>query len=462
MALTKVQSALTQFGGTNVKDFGAVGDGSTDDAAAFTAAAAASSGTVHVPAGTYLLNSSPTGTVTWMLMDGATTTGAGLLPTTSVRVGARQLEVRRTEDATFPFDLSTDESCFIVQWDDTGTLGSNGQADAIVLRHQSTGDGSVSTDSSDSGGSSLSIWRGTYSAMTKSGDGSGHSYTANGQLGAVGATGYNEMGLYMGTATNIGSILGTCHGSELLVRDGTGATIGTTGTAQAGGSSTITLAAGDTQVDNFYTDNTITITGGTGSGQHRLVTNYVSSTKVATVSAAWSVTPDATSTYEIINARDTYLVSQIARNARYVNGARKSVSFAASSEGTVTSSSILESLSSGLATWNTGIDFSSATFGSGRWASIARGHFIGVYDGSSAFNPMFGSSAGGVAVIRGGNTTYEDTEIQNQAGTAVVRVRGGLAAGNPIYMTFGGALKQVTEGAADSGGAGYKYLRVPN
>jgi len=462
MALTKVQSALTQFGGANVKDFGAVGDGVTDDAAAFTDAAAASSGTVHVPAGTYLLNSSPTGTVTWLLMDGATTTGAGLLPSTSVRVGARQLEVRRTEDATFPFDLASDESCFIVQWDDTGSLGSNGQADAIVLRHQSTGDGSVSTNSSDSGGSSLSIWRGTYSAMTKSGDGSGHSYSANGQLGAVGATGYNEIGLYMGTATNTGSILGTCHGSELLVRDGTGATIGTTGTAQAGGSTTITLAASDTQVDNFYTDNTITITGGTGAGQHRLVTNYVSSTKVATVSVAWSVTPDATSTYEVINARDTYLVSQIARNARYVNGERKSVSFAASSEGTVQSSSILESLSGGLATWNTGIDFSSATFGSGRWASIARGHFIGVYDGSSAFNPMFGSNAGGVAVIRGGNTTYEDTEIQNQAGTAVVRVRGGLAAGNPVYMTVGGSLKQVTEGAADSGGSGFRYLRVPN
>jgi hypothetical protein len=33
---------------------------------------------------------------------------------------------------------------------------------------------------------------------------------------------------------------------------------------------------------------------------------------------------------------------------------------------------------------------------------------------------------------------------------------------NPIYLWTDGALKNVTVGAADSGGTGFKVLRVPN
>jgi hypothetical protein len=72
-----------------------------------------------------------------------------------------------------------------------------------------------------------------------------------------------------------------------------------TGTAQAGAATTITLAAGASAVDDFYNNLYIVTTGGTGSGQTRLITDYVGSTKVATVDAAWTVTPDATTTYSI-------------------------------------------------------------------------------------------------------------------------------------------------------------------
>jgi hypothetical protein len=72
-----------------------------------------------------------------------------------------------------------------------------------------------------------------------------------------------------------------------------------TGTAQAGAATTITLAAGASAVDDFYNNLYIVTTGGTGSGQTRLITDYVGSTKVATVDTAWTVTPDATTTYSI-------------------------------------------------------------------------------------------------------------------------------------------------------------------
>jgi hypothetical protein len=59
MALTKVQTALTNLGVINVLDYGAVGDGTTDDTTALQAAlnAVSTTGeTVFFPAGTYLLD----------------------------------------------------------------------------------------------------------------------------------------------------------------------------------------------------------------------------------------------------------------------------------------------------------------------------------------------------------------------------------------------------------------------
>lgn len=72
------------------------------------------------------------------------------------------------------------------------------------------------------------------------------------------------------------------------------------GTAQAGAANTITLAAAESAVDHTLEGAIVRITGGTGAGQIRLVTGYVGSTKVATVSRAWSTNPDNTSTYELI------------------------------------------------------------------------------------------------------------------------------------------------------------------
>ena len=82
-----------------------------------------------------------------------------------------------------------------------------------------------------------------------------------------------------------------------------------TGTAQAGGASTITLAAAASANDDEYNAFGVRITSGTGSGQSRAISDYAGATKVATVSAAWTTQPDATSVYEVfgraVEASDT-------------------------------------------------------------------------------------------------------------------------------------------------------------
>lgn len=71
------------------------------------------------------------------------------------------------------------------------------------------------------------------------------------------------------------------------------------GTAQAGASTTITLQSGAVATDDYYNGSTVVITGGTGVGQAQVITDYVGSTKVATVSG-WATAPDATSTYQVL------------------------------------------------------------------------------------------------------------------------------------------------------------------
>lgn len=71
------------------------------------------------------------------------------------------------------------------------------------------------------------------------------------------------------------------------------------GTAQAGASTTITLDASASAVDDFYNNQRIVIVSGTGAGQGRIISDYVGSTKVATVSS-WATNPDNTSVFVIL------------------------------------------------------------------------------------------------------------------------------------------------------------------
>ena len=69
------------------------------------------------------------------------------------------------------------------------------------------------------------------------------------------------------------------------------------GTLQAGTSTTVTLKSTASATDGIYVGMYVNITGGTGSGQTRLIEAYNGTTKVATVGEAFTVTPNNTSTY---------------------------------------------------------------------------------------------------------------------------------------------------------------------
>lgn len=72
------------------------------------------------------------------------------------------------------------------------------------------------------------------------------------------------------------------------------------GTAQAGGTNTITLRSGASSTTDFYKYQSIVITGGTGVGQVGRATGYDGTTKVLTISENWVVQPDNTSTYLLL------------------------------------------------------------------------------------------------------------------------------------------------------------------
>jgi hypothetical protein len=97
-----------------------------------------------------------------------------------------------------------------------------------------------------------------------------------------------------GQAPNYGPLLRACAMQEKLVATDE------TGTCQVGSTSTTAvLRAALAQPDDFYNGSVIEITGGTGVGQRRLITDFVGATDVATVSKAWDSIPDATSQYAI-------------------------------------------------------------------------------------------------------------------------------------------------------------------
>lgn len=96
-----------------------------------------------------------------------------------------------------------------------------------------------------------------------------------------------------GTAPAYGPLLRACGMSETLL--GTAVA----GTAVAGGTNTIQLAASASATDGTYVGMTINITGGAGAGQSGVVQSYVGATKAATMTAAWATPTDVTSVYNI-------------------------------------------------------------------------------------------------------------------------------------------------------------------
>ena len=114
-----------------------------------------------------------------------------------------------------PLNYFGTHAAFVVQQRDSLGAGANILTPGAVFQFSSTGDGVVNAASN----LSQTIWLGLYSVMTKTGDGSGQAFTATGQLGAYGTGLYNEIGLFQGSAANIGSLHGTMSGVEMALFD---------------------------------------------------------------------------------------------------------------------------------------------------------------------------------------------------------------------------------------------------
>lgn len=76
------------------------------------------------------------------------------------------------------------------------------------------------------------------------------------------------------------------------------------GTAQGGTATTIRLAEGASDANDYYNGQTVALTGGTGAGQVRKITDYDGDTRTATVDRAWDTVPDDTTTYAIFRGTE--------------------------------------------------------------------------------------------------------------------------------------------------------------
>lgn len=83
------------------------------------------------------------------------------------------------------------------------------------------------------------------------------------------------------------------------------------GVAAGGGASTITLNSTAVATDNYYNGQLVVIRSGVGQDQVRIISSYVGSTKVATVSEAWATQPTTGSAYMLMPMGKAQVVAMI-------------------------------------------------------------------------------------------------------------------------------------------------------
>jgi len=88
------------------------------------------------------------------------------------------------------------------------------------------------------------------------------------------------------------------------------------GTLAAASSATVTLPSAASALDGSYVGQEIFILANTGAGQRRVISAYAGVPRIATVSAAWTVIPDASSSYEITPLS---LMLTAGKGAKYTN-----------------------------------------------------------------------------------------------------------------------------------------------
>lgn len=279
-----------------------------------------------------------------------------------------------------PLDYTTSRARFVFQRRDTGNGATNELIPSAVFQFNYTGNGTVNS------GNELSqtIWQGLFGFARKTGDGSGHNFTAIGELGATGPGGYNELGMFQGEATNTGSALGTISGVEMLIKD----------------------------------------------------------------------SPDSgTTTFS------TKMQAVVGRIAKYNPTVRKSHNFFASSEGSRPPDAVLGVNPSGLASWQRGFDFQGATFTTGQFGLAPNNTFLAWLRAGGSASPVIGVNNADAVFL----AATHSTGVVNITDSAfATRLQVDNNATDAVLIWVGGVLKRVTAGASDSGGTGFRMLRVAN
>ena len=104
-----------------------------------------------------------------------------------------------------------------------------------------------------------------------------------------------------GTGSRLDSLIRACGFAATT----TGSAV--TGSSQAGGAGTITLASGANATDDYYNGMVVTITSGTGNGHKGLIVDYNGTSKVATVKAGTATFVPGTGSGYSIAANVGYL-----------------------------------------------------------------------------------------------------------------------------------------------------------
>jgi hypothetical protein len=206
----------------------------------------------------------------------------------------------------------------ISKWSGTAVTGSV-PPDAVFIRSATAQAGGSTSITLDSGASSTSSLYNDAVILIRSGTGAGQvnlitAYNGSTKVATVGtawATNPDATSVFSVLASGPSAAVATVSGTVTAnVTQWNGTAVNgsvppdtvfiRSGTAQAGGSSTITLDSGAPSTDNIYQHCIIFIRSGTGVGQTNLIASYVGSTKVATVASAWITNPDNTSVFTVL------------------------------------------------------------------------------------------------------------------------------------------------------------------
>lgn len=264
------------------------------------------------------------------------------------------------------------------------------------------------------------------------------------------------------------------------------------GTFEAVGTGTVTLEEGAAPFDDYYNGLTLTTLSGTGSGQTAEITDYVGSTRVATVTFGSAV--DTTTTYRVTTANCAKYGLQVAARDCVVLGGNHE-------QGGKTADELIASGSNNGA-FRTGITVAGGNLvmdnTRGVWIKDAGGTSREILSVSAADNvylktpnggdiyaysyttPVLKLTHDGHVIVYGTGTPPlrhngdADTGIDWPTGNILRFICGGAAAAQvdanatagesrfSVWDVTAGAVKRVSFGANDSGGAGYKVMRVAN